>query len=104
MRVTWTLPDGTEHSADVAAGQNLMAAALSQGIAGIMGECGGCLSCATCHVIVDPAWADRTGTPGAFEEAMLDVTEADRAPASRLSCQIAMRPDLDGLRLFVPAP
>lgn len=102
MNVTWTLPDGSALTADVPAGQNLMEAAVANNVPNVIGECGGCLSCATCHVFVDPEWFDRTGERGDFEDAMLDATEVDRTDTSRLSCQITMTPDLDGLRLIVP--
>ena len=82
----------------------LMQAAVARGIPGVVGECGGSLSCATCHVVVAPDWADRAGPPGAFEEDMLDITEAERQPSSRLSCQIRMSADLDGIVVSVPAP
>ena len=72
------------------------------GIPAILGDCGGNLSCATCHVVVDPAWADRTGPATAFEHDMLDVTDAPRQPTSRLSCQLTMTAALDGLILHIP--
>lgn len=103
MKVTWTLPDGVQKTADVPEGQSLMEAAVANNIPHVTGECGGCLSCATCHILVDPAWADRTGTVGDFEDAMLDATEVERTADSRLSCQIRMTAALDGLQLTVPA-
>ncbi len=102
MNVTWTKPDGTQLTADVPEGQSLMEAAVANNIPDVIGECGGCLSCATCHVFIDPAWADKTGEVGDFEDAMLDATEVERTPTSRLSCQIVMAPSLDGLHLIVP--
>ncbi|MCB1397728.1 MAG: 2Fe-2S iron-sulfur cluster binding domain-containing protein [Rhodobacter sp.] len=102
MKATWILPDGSERSADVPAGRNLMEAAVAANIPGVIGECGGTLSCATCHVYVDDAWRAKVGGPGDFEEAMLDVTEAERTEASRLSCQIEMTEALDGIVLRVP--
>ena len=102
MKATWIMPDGHATTLDVAAGQSLMAAALARGVPGIVGECGGSLSCATCHVVVDPAWFAGTGDVGTFEDQMLDVTEADREPTSRLSCQVKMTAALDGIVLRVP--
>lgn len=102
MQATWNLADGREITLDVAEGTSLMQAATARGVPGIIGECGGSMSCATCHVLVDPAWADRAGTPSAFEEDMLDITEAGRQPTSRLSCQIRMEPALDGIVVHVP--
>jgi ferredoxin, 2Fe-2S len=102
MKVTWILPDGGEVSADVADGVNMMAAAVDNNIPGITGECGGNLSCATCHVYVAEGWTEKTGGPDDFEDAMLDVTEAERKDTSRLSCQILANDALDGLVLVVP--
>ncbi len=104
MNVTWTLPDGSTKTAMVAEGTNLMEAAVANNIPNVVGECGGCLSCATCHIIVDPDWATKAGEVGDFEDAMLDTTEAERGENSRLSCQITMSPDLDGIKLIVPVP
>ena len=104
MQATWKLPNGQAITLDVAEGTNLMQAAVARGIPGVVGECGGSMSCATCHVVVAPDWADRTGPAGPFEEDMLDITEAKRQPTSRLSCQIRMSADLDGIVVSVPAP
>ena len=104
MQATWKLPNGQAITLDVAEGMNLMQAAVARGIPGVVGECGGSMSCATCHVVVAPDWADRAGTPGPFEEDMLDITEAGRQPTSRLSCRIRLTADLDGIPVSVPAP
>lgn len=103
MNATWILPDGTTITAEVREGQNLMEAAVANNVPRVVGECGGSLSCATCHVYVAPDWAAKTGDVGEFEDAMLDVAEAERQSTSRLSCQIKMTADLDGLTLIVPA-
>lgn len=102
MKVTWKLPDGREIEADVAPGISLMEAAVANDVPGVVGECGGCLSCATCHVYVDDAWVETTGAADEFEDAMLDVAESEARPTSRLSCQIEMSADLDGIVLHVP--
>lgn len=104
MKATWVLADGQRITADVKAGQNLMEAAVAANVPRVIGECGGNLSCATCHVLVDPDWTVRAGTVGDFEDAMLDTAEAERQDSSRLSCQIRMTPDLDGIILHVPKP
>lgn len=104
MKAHWTLPDGSRITADVPAGQTLMQAAVSAGVPLVLGECGGNLSCATCHVVVASAWVGRAGPPNAHEDPMLDITEAERQPASRLSCQIRMSAELDGIELIVPQP
>lgn len=104
MKATWILPDGRAVSAEVKEGQSLMEAAVAIGVPHVIGECGGNLSCATCHVYVTAPWREAAGAPGGFEEDMLDVTEAERRPQSRLSCQIRMSPALDGIVLEVPQP
>lgn len=102
MNVTWKLPDGSQINAQVADGTNMMQAAVDNNVTGVVGECGGCLSCATCHVYVDGDWLGKTGAMDDFEDAMLDVTDAERSDHSRLSCQIQASDDLDGLVLIVP--
>ena len=102
MKVTWILGDGSEKSVDVEEGVTLMEAAVANDIPHIIGECGGCMSCATCHVFVDEAWREKAGKAEEFEEAMLDMTEVERQDRSRLSCQITMSSELDGIRLIVP--
>ena len=104
MNVTWKLPDGSEITADIGNGTNMMQAAVDSNVPGVIGECGGCLSCATCHVYVEECWVEKTGTAHDFEDAMLDVAEAERRETSRLSCQIEASDDLDGLVLTVPQP
>ena len=104
MKVIWKLADGGEISADVAAGETLKDAAMAADVPHILGECGGSMSCGTCHVVVAPEWVDKTGVPEEFEDAILDITEAPRQDTSRLSCQIEMHADLDGLTLIIPEP
>lgn len=58
MKVNWTKQDGSTVTTEVATGTNMMEAAITGNITGVLGECGGNLSCATCHVVVDPAWVD----------------------------------------------
>lgn len=103
MKATWTLPDGSTKTAEVAEGMSLMEAAVANNIPEIEGACGGCLSCATCHVFVDPDWQDKLAPVDVFEDAMLDSTDVERMQASRLSCQIRMRAELDGITLTVPS-
>lgn len=68
----------------------------------VLGECNGSLACATCHMVVDPDWADRLDPVSEDEEAMLD-TVFSLKPTSRLSCQIRLSAALDGLKLSLPA-
>ena len=102
--ITWKLEDGSEISAEVKDGLNLMEAATANNVPHIEGECGGCLSCATCHVFVEPDWFARTGEIDEIEDTMLDMTDVEREQYSRLSCQIIASPELDGLILNVPEP
>lgn len=100
--VTYIEKDGSRHRVDVAVGDNLMEGALRNGVPGIEGDCGGALACATCHVHVAPQWADATGAASADEREMLDcANEVD--DRSRLSCQIVMTDELDGIELDLPA-
>lgn len=101
-KITWKYQDGSEVSADIKEGVNLMEAAVANNINGVVGECGGNLSCATCHVYVDEAWLDKTGDVEDFEDVMLDVTEAERKPNSRLSCQIKASDSIEGVIIHVP--
>ncbi len=102
MNATWILPDGSTKTAEVTEGTSLMEAAVVNNIPDIEGACGGCLSCATCHVFVDADWLGKVGDVEVFEDAMLDSTDVERTDASRLSCQIKMSADLDGICLTVP--
>ncbi len=84
-------------------GQSLMKAAVDANVAGIEADCGGSLTCATCHVIVAPEWADRLPPPVADEVDMLDFASSPVEPESRLSCQIQLQSELDGLVVRLPA-
>jgi ferredoxin, 2Fe-2S len=102
VRVTFVQPDGTTESVDAAEGQSLMQAAVANGIVGIEAECGGSMSCATCHCYVDPAWFEKTGERGEMEAEMLEFAEHEMRENSRLSCQIELTADLDGIRVYIP--
>jgi 2Fe-2S ferredoxin len=102
-KVVYVAEDGDERSVDATAGESVMAAAVKNGVPGIIGECGGNASCATCHVWVEDEFLPLVGTPGDTEEDLLDLGVADRREGSRLSCQIAMTEELDGLTVVVPA-
>jgi 2Fe-2S ferredoxin len=95
-RVTYVQPNGQPKVVDVPAGTTVMEGAVDNDVAGIVAECGGACSCATCHVYVDPGWLDKLPAPGAQEDGMLDCV-LDRRANSRLSCQIVVKNDLDGL-------
>lgn len=95
--ITYISPDGTSTTLEARLGDSVMEVAVKHGVEGIVAECGGACSCATCHVYVDEAFTDRVGGAGDLEDDMLDGAAAERLPNSRLSCQIKMRDELDGL-------
>ncbi len=80
----------------------VMEAAKSADVPGIEAECGGSCACATCHVYIDADWRDKTGSAENMEEDMLDFA-FDVREESRLSCQIRVTDELDGLIVRVPA-
>ena len=79
----------------------VMETAIKHNVPGIDADCGGACACATCHVYVDAAFADKVGKPSAMEQSMLDFAENVKE-TSRLSCQIKIRDDLDGLKVTTP--
>ena len=95
-------PDNRSESVDADIGNSAMRAALAHGLDGILAECGGSAVCATCHVYVDEAWLAKLKPVGADEDELLDGTASERLPNSRLSCQIEMTSELDGLVLRLP--
>ena len=88
--------DGTECEAEVANGISVMEGAIANGVNGILAICGGSCACSTCHAYIDEAWVERVGPPNDIEESTLELA-TERRPESRLSCQITMRDELDGL-------
>jgi 2Fe-2S ferredoxin len=93
--------NGKEHVVDVPVGWSVMEGAVKNMIPGIDADCGGACACATCHVYVDPAWAGITGEKADMEQTMLDFAN-DVEANSRLSCQIKVTPELDGLIVKMP--
>ena len=93
--------DGSLFEMDAADGSTVMENAMRNSVPGIEAECGGACACATCHVYVDDAWSSKVGSPEVMEEDMLDFAYETNA-TSRLSCQIKMTGDLDGLIVHVP--
>jgi 2Fe-2S ferredoxin len=101
-RITFVDFGGTARTVEAEVGSTVMDAAIKDGVPGIDAECGGGCACATCHVYVEEEWLDAVGPPQAMEEDMLDFASDVRAN-SRLSCQIEVRPELDGLVVHTPA-
>jgi 2Fe-2S ferredoxin len=100
-KITYTDSGGTARTIEAENGQTVMEAAIRNNIPGIEAECGGACACATCHVYVDEAWRAKTGEPSPMEEDMLDFGY-DVRPNSRLSCQIKVSDELDGLVVSTP--
>ena len=100
-KITFISPDGTNRTVDAENGATVMETAIKNGVPGIEAECGGACACATCHCYVDEAWLDKTGEKSAMEESMLDFA-ANVEPNSRLSCQIKVSDELDGLIVRLP--
>ena len=101
-KVTYIGADGAVHETIIAVGVSAMTGAVDHNVPGIDGDCGGATACGTCHVYVDEAWVDRIGPAASdMERSMLEFVEGAQ-DNSRLCCQIALSPDLDGLVLRVP--
>ena len=101
-KVTFIEHDGTVHTVEAEVGCTVMEAAIRNDVASIVAECGGSCTCATCLVHVDEAWSDIVGKPSPEEDDMLDMAYEVK-PTSRLSCQIKVTPELDGLIVHTPA-
>ena len=100
-RVRFFDPAGNETDVSIDDGVSVMEGAIKAGIGGIDADCGGQLSCATCHVYLGEAWLGRVPAPNESEDALLEFA-AHRRPNSRLSCQIIVQPDLEGLEIRIP--
>jgi 2Fe-2S ferredoxin len=100
-RITFIEPDGSRRVVDATLGITLMEAAVQNGVQGILALCGGACACGTCHVYVDAAWLPRLGAREEMEEGMLECAWEPR-DNSRLSCQIHVTADLEGLEVTVP--
>ncbi|MCR9135023.1 MAG: (2Fe-2S)-binding protein [Alphaproteobacteria bacterium] len=100
-KLTIVAHDGVPYEIDAEDGSTVMENAIRNAVPGIEAECGGACACATCHVYVDDAWTEKVGSPDVMEEDMLDFAYEVR-PTSRLSCQIKVAPELDGLVVQVP--
>jgi ferredoxin, 2Fe-2S len=99
-KVTYITPQGVRHDVDLDNGYTVMEGAINNNIDGIVAECGGACACATCHSYIDEAWLPRLPEMDDMEDSMLDAA-FDRRSNSRLTCQIEMNDDLDGLIVYV---
>ena len=95
-------PDKRSETVAAAIADSVMQVATGYGIDGIVAECGGNAMCATCHVYVDESWIGRLVAMSEEENELLDGVAAERQKNSRLSCQIKVTPELDGLVVRLP--
>ncbi len=100
-KIIYIAADGTRNEVEAKLGDSVMLTAVNNNVPGIVAECGGACSCATCHVHVDPEWYARLPEPDDMEKDMLEFAmEPDET--SRLSCQITVSEELDGLTVRTP--
>lgn len=101
-QITFVTADGAEYHVDAAVGTSVMEAAMNNSVPGIAAECGGACACATCHVYMDDAAFAAQPAPDGMEGDMLEFAWEPKA-TSRLSCQLKVSDDMDGLVLHFPA-
>ncbi len=102
-KVTYIQPDGMQRTCVNFEGMTVMHLAVGNLVDGIDANCGGMMQCGTCHVYIAPEWADQVGPPSEDERAMLEGLEGvEVRPTSRLSCQIQLGEELDGLVIEIP--
>jgi len=99
-KITFVTPDGERHKVDVDNGYSVMEAAINNNIDGIVAECGGACACATCHGYIDEAWTEKMPEMDDMEDSMLDAAY-ERRDNSRLTCQLEVNDDWDGLVVHV---
>jgi 2Fe-2S ferredoxin len=101
ITVTFVEASGNRIEASAHAGDTLMHAAVGAGVAAISAECGGAGACGTCHCVLSQDWFERLRTPAQDEVDMLDFV-IDPQPTSRLSCQVTLDDDMQGIEVHVP--
>jgi 2Fe-2S ferredoxin len=99
-KINYRQPDGSTVELEVEKGYSVMEGAINAGIAGIIAECGGACACATCHGYIDAAWLEKLEPMDDMEDAMLDAAY-ERNQNSRLTCQIEVSDELEGLVVTV---
>ncbi len=100
-KITFVAPDGTRFDIDAETGATLMETAVRNAVPGVEAECGGACACATCHVYIEESFMPVVGEPEIMEEDMLDLAYDTRA-TSRLSCQVPITDEMDGMVVTVP--
>jgi ferredoxin, 2Fe-2S len=101
-KITYISHAGQPSQFEVPVGMSVMEGGVRNGVDEIVAECGGSCLCATCHVYVDEKWLAALEPMAEDENAMLESTAAERLPNSRLSCQLIVKPSLDGLIVRTP--
>ena len=101
-KITYVENDGKSHTVEVDNGLTVMEGAVQNNIPGIDADCGGSMACATCHVYVKEEWLDKLPTKEDGEEDMLDMAFEPKNN-SRLSCQLIVSDELDGLEVNIPS-
>ena len=101
-RITYIEHNGTRHDVEVKTGMTVMEGARDNGIPGIEADCGGACACSTCHVYVDPAWVNKLPRRDPMEQDMLDFAYEPDPERSRLTCQLRVSDDIDGLVVQMP--
>ena len=101
-KITYTTHDNQIHTIDIQKGLSVMEGAVQNDIPGIDADCGGGMACATCHVYVNEDWLDKLPAKEDGEEDMLDMAFEPKKN-SRLSCQITISNELDGLIVNIPS-
>jgi 2Fe-2S ferredoxin len=101
-KITYIDSGGTARTVDGEIGSTVMETAIKNGVPEIEAECGGACACSTCHLYIDEAWREKVGEPSPMEADMLDFA-FEVKPSSRLSCQIKVSEELDGLVVTTPS-
>lgn len=99
--ITFVEHDGTSHTIDAEVGNTILQTALENMIEGFSAECGGSGNCATCHCYIGAQWLDKIQTPDDNEEQMLEMVTEPQA-GSRLSCQLKVMEEHQGLTVYIP--
>ena len=102
VKITYIEFNGTEHVVDVEVGMTVMEGARDNNIPGIEADCGGACACSTCHVYVDPNWVGKIPEKEDMEEDMLDFAYSPDEKLSRLTCQLQVTEEIDGLIVRMP--
>ncbi|MCK4711627.1 MAG: 2Fe-2S iron-sulfur cluster binding domain-containing protein [Marinosulfonomonas sp.] len=102
VKITYVEHNGTKHVVEVATGLTVMEGARDNNVPGIEADCGGACACSTCHVYLDADWVEKVTAKDAMEEDMLDFAYEPDEVRSRLTCQIKVTDDLDGLIVHLP--